>query len=138
MNCFYDPQALLEYDLFVYTEEDMLLQPWHFYGFWRETKQLEEFLVSVEASTDYSIGFMRFVWRNGYDNIQSSVNDDTPSFTPPPSATVPTQSSKDQMIWEHKWDLSSTEAFRNRHTVSTQGSRRTATRNDGIKTVGEQ
>jgi hypothetical protein len=41
---FYDPQVLLEYDLFVYIEEDMLLQSRHSFGFWRETKQLEEFL----------------------------------------------------------------------------------------------
>jgi hypothetical protein len=92
----------------------------------------------VETATDYSIGFMRFEWRNGHDNLQSSTNGDVPGFTLPLTAIVPTQSSKDQMIWEHRWDLSSAEVFRNRHTVSIQGCRRAATRNDGIKTVGEQ
>jgi len=131
----YDPQVLLEYGLSADTEEDMLLQPRRSSGFWREIKQLEEFIVSVEAATDYSIGFMQFEWRNGYENLQNSANGDVLGFTLPLSAIVPTQSSKDQMIWEHKWDLSSTEAFRNRHTVSIQRSRRTATRNDRIGIV---
>jgi hypothetical protein len=84
---FYDPQVLLEYNLFVYTEEDMLLKPRNFLGFCRETKQLEEFLGSIKSATGYSIGYMRFQWQNGNDNLQSSTNGDV-QLNPPSLALL--------------------------------------------------
>lgn len=94
------------YDLFIYTEDDHLLQPRHIFGFLKETEVLKTML-GEDRYTDYSIGFLRYE-----EHDQSSSRNRHQENLP---------SSKQKVIWEHPWDLSSLEGFKARHVVELSG-----------------
>jgi hypothetical protein len=84
---------LESYDLFVYTENDHLVQSEHVVGYWKETQRLKR-IVGSTRFLDYSIGFLRY-----------EIN--------------PISSKKE--IFEHQWHTKTIQDFINRHIVDVKG-----------------
>lgn len=117
---FYD--RLHDYDLFVYTEDDLLIQPRHVHGYWREMQQLIERVgykttKPWKTAGDYAVGFLRYEWQHGDPNtkmMHAAPNSTATSTT----ATTPSRDMNRKLIWEHHWNLTSVDAFKNRHLVN--------------------
>jgi hypothetical protein len=76
------------YDIFVYTEDDLWIRPTHVAAYLHETRLLQA-LVGPERLADYSLGFLRY---------ELSATDAS------------------RVIWEHGWDTS-TPGFRQQHMI---------------------
>ena len=82
---FYD--HIDNYDLFVYTEDDIPIRPVHVAAYLEETKKLKDFL-PTDKYFDYSIGFIRYEYKDNGERV----------------------------VWEHYWDTAD-DGFAKRHMV---------------------
>lgn len=91
-------ESLSDYDLFIYTEDDLLIRPAHVISFLDETRKLRD-TVGDAHFTDYSIGFLRY--------------------------EVQREKEKQRVVYEFKWELKSRQAFDDQHVIHVPDSNQT-------------
>ena len=84
---FYD--ALNDYDLFIYTEDDILVTPTTIHTYWTETTRLQQ-LVGKDAASDYNVGIVRYEYNYPHD---VEINDKTRHAT----------QNVTRVYWEHSY-----------------------------------